>query len=131
MSDLVLIACCASCRDLLEAPLAAAGMRMVNRPPGESLLEGALDLHPDAVLYELRSDNPVDLAVLQLLRRTCPQLPLVLIVGDASINEQRLLRELRPIYYAVQPADPEEIVDALRSALHRNAKSGTHESRSS
>ena len=103
---------------------------MVNRPPGESLLEGALDLHPDAVLYEMRSDNPVDLAVLQLLRRTCPQMPLVLIVGDASIGEQRLLRELRPIYYAVQPADPEEIVDALRAALHRNSKSGAHESRS-
>lgn len=129
MSELVLIACCAACRELLEAPLAAAGMRMVTRPAGESLLEGALDLHPDAVLYELSSENAVDLAVLQLLRRTCPHLPLVLIAGDASIGEQRVLRELRPTYYAVQPVDPEEIVDALRAALHRNIRNGTHEPR--
>jgi hypothetical protein len=41
----------------------------------------------------------------------------VLIAAEGSLNTQRLVQSLRPIYYAVCPVEPAELCDAVKSAL--------------
>lgn len=122
----VLCANCSMSRELLERPLAHLGLRLVTRPQGEALLEDVLSLQPDVILYELRPDTSDDLGLLHLLRRLVPDVPLVLIADDESLATQRLVRELRPIYYAVQPVDTEEILDAVRAAVAQHARKAAH-----
>jgi DNA-binding NtrC family response regulator len=116
MTGVVLCACTSSSRDLLEHPLAQLGVRLAIAQD-DSLLEDVLALQPDVVLFELRAPDHADLGLLHLLRRVAPDIPLVLVAGDESLDTQRLVRELRPIYYAVQPVDADEIVGAVRAAL--------------
>jgi DNA-binding NtrC family response regulator len=122
MSRVVLCACGASSRDALRGALEPSEFDLVCCAQGDALLEEALARRPDTVVYELRSDAPADLALLRLLRRVMPDVPLVLMAGDESLATQKLVRELRPIYYAVEPLDAGEILSAVRSALARHVR---------
>jgi DNA-binding NarL/FixJ family response regulator len=75
------------------------------------------------LIYELRAARHSDLAVLQLLKRVAPEVRMVLI-ASASLKTERTLRELRPVYYAVQPVGEEEMVEAVRAALGERAPRG-------
>jgi DNA-binding NtrC family response regulator len=79
--------------------------------------------HPAVLIYELRASRHSDFAVLQLVKRMAPEIRMVLIAGG-SLQTERLLRELRPVYYAVQPVGEEEMVDAVRAALGERARRG-------
>jgi len=70
-------------------------------------------------VYEIRDQCQADLAVLQLLKRVAPDVPFVLITSEGSLRVERLVRGLRPVYYAVQPVDADEIVAAVQAALAR------------
>ena len=88
---------------------------------GASLLEGLMAQRPDAVVYVLRPDCPQDLAILQLLRRLAPALPIVVLSNQASLDLRRIVQNLRPIYYAVAPVEATEIRAAVHSALARRS----------
>jgi DNA-binding NtrC family response regulator len=125
MPGVVLCACTAVCRDLLERPLAQMGV-LLTGTQDETLLEDVLAHQPDVVLYELRGPDHEDLGLLHLLRRVAPDVSLVLIAGEETLDAQRLARELRPVYYAVQPVDADEIVGAVRAALALHTRKLPH-----
>jgi DNA-binding NtrC family response regulator len=88
---------------------------------GAGLLEGLMARRPDAVVYVVRPDCPQDLAVLQLLRRMAPALPIVVLSHQASLDLRRTVQNMRPIYYADVPVDATEIRAAVHSALARRS----------
>lgn len=122
MTGTVICACGAGSRDALERPLCEAGFPVECCAPGEPVVEQVLEHRPGVVVYELRGDRMADLAVLRLLRRVAPEIPLVLITGEESLVAQRLVRDLHPVYYAVHPVAPDEIVEAVRAALQRRQR---------
>jgi DNA-binding response OmpR family regulator len=76
------------------------------------------------VVYGLRPSGQEDIGVLQLLRRAAPDLPLVLVAAEESLVTQKLVQDLRPIYYAVRPLDEAELIEAVRAALARRHRAG-------
>ncbi len=58
-----------------------------------------------------------DLSGLHLVRRLAPRLPLVLLVRDDSLEARRALQVHTPMYYAVRPADPVELCQAVQAGV--------------
>jgi DNA-binding NtrC family response regulator len=97
--------------------LEAQGYDVVGCGDGEMLVEEVVQHHADAVVFGLRPGSNEDLGLLHLIRRVAPDVPVVLIAAEGSLNTQRLVQSLRPIYYAVCPVEPAELCDAVKSAL--------------
>jgi DNA-binding NtrC family response regulator len=118
----VLLCQCADrmARELTEA-LAREGTAVTSCPSGESMIEALLRAKPAAVVHVLRSDPQEDMALLRLVRRVAPEVPLVLLAENGSLEVQRQLIELRPIFYDVLPVRPEDLLDAVRAAVERGA----------
>jgi DNA-binding response OmpR family regulator len=90
---------------------------LVTLTDGEALLEEVVQHPPDVVVYGLHPECQQDLAVLHLLRRAMPTVPLVLVAAESSLDTRKLVQSLRAIYYAVRPVDPAELRDAVHAAL--------------
>ena len=120
----VLYSCGRTTRTALEAALESTELELVHCPLADALIEQVMRRHPEVVIYELQGDLSSNLAVLQLLKRAAPEVRLVLITGEGSLETERVLRALRPVYYAVHPVDPDEILDAVRAALGQRDRPG-------
>jgi DNA-binding NtrC family response regulator len=105
----------------LAAALAEEGIGVIPCPEGDQLVETTLREQPDAVIHVLREDPHEDLGLLRLVRRAAPEIPLILLAESGSLEIQRQLIELRPIFYDVVPVGPEDLLDAVRSAIERGA----------
>lgn len=108
----------------LFAALREQGFELVECSDGQMLLEEVVQHRPDVVVYGLRPDGHQDLGVLHLVRSVAPELPLVLVASEGSLVTQKLVQDVRPIYYAVYPVDPAELHEAVRAALARRARPG-------
>ncbi|HVP39123.1 MAG TPA: hypothetical protein VMS93_08075 [Candidatus Saccharimonadales bacterium] len=112
--------------ELGEAPvlsaLKAEGFEPLACADGKALLEEVVQRRPDVVVYGLRAECEQDLGVLHLFRRIAPDVPLVLVASDESLSTQKLVQELRPIYYAVRPVEAAELREAVDSALERRGR---------
>lgn len=95
---------------------------LVACPDARALLEEVMLRVPDAVVYALRTDCREDLGVLRLMRRAAPDVPLVLLAAEDSLDTRKLTQSLRPIYYAVCPVDGAELRDVVRTALSRRGR---------
>ena len=85
--------------------LSGQGLDLVPCADGQALLEEVIERRPAALVYALCANCDQDLRLLQLIRRAAPDLPLVLLAADESISTRRQVLNLRPIYYAVRPAE--------------------------
>jgi len=119
MSRVVLCSCDRSTGNALLETLASPDLELFCCHAVDSVIEEVIRRRPEVVVYEIRARCQADLAVLQLLKRVAPDVPFVLITSEGSLHLERLVRELRPVYYAVQPVDPDEIVAAVHAALAR------------
>lgn len=104
------------------AALEAEGYDLVSCADAQALLEEVMHRQPDAVIYALRADCRDDLGVLRLMRRAAPDVPLVLLAAEDSLDTRRLTQSLRPIYYAVGPVDGAELRDVVRAAVSRRGR---------
>ena len=118
----VLQAMSAPCEPPLHAVLEADGFDLVSCPDGYALLVEVMHRKPDAVIYALRADCREDLGVLRLVRRAAPDVPLVLLAAEDSLDTRKVTQTLRPIYYAVCPVDGVELRDVVRNALSRRGR---------
>jgi two-component system nitrogen regulation response regulator GlnG len=109
---------CSLDRDALAA-LEECGFQVVTCRTSRNLLEEVVQHAPRVVVFELRPDSTEDLGVLQLVRRVAPDVPLILLAAEGSLDTQRLVQSLRPIYYAVCPIEPAELCEAVTAALSR------------
>ena len=102
--------------------LAAEGFDLVACPDASALLEEVVHRAPDAVIYALRADCREDLGVLRLMRRAAPDVPLVLLAAEDSLDTRKVTQSLRPIYYAVCPVDGAELREVMRTAVSRRGR---------
>lgn len=102
--------------------LAAEGFDLVACQDGRALLEEVMHRLPDAVIYALGPDCGEDLGVLRLLRRAAPDVPLVLLAAEDSLDTRRSAQPLRPIYFAVGPVDGTELRDVVHAAIRRRGR---------
>jgi DNA-binding NtrC family response regulator len=98
--------------------LASRGHEVVVCREREATFDALALRRPDALVYVL-ADATCDLAILSLLRRFAPQVPLILLGAAADLRTRRAVQELKPIYYGVFPLDPTELRDAVLGALGR------------
>lgn len=109
-------------RDECSALLANQGHGVVVCEDRESLIGALAERRADVLVYVL-SDLMADLAVLTLLRRVAPTLPIILLGAPAGLEARRSVQELKPTYYGVFPLEPSELGDAVRGALdNRNGR---------
>ena len=122
MPRVIVYECCSEADDHVRSLLDGEGYELVPCRDGEALLEAAVERHADAVVFELKPECQGDLGLLHLLRRVAPAVPLILVASDGSLETQRLVQELRPMYYAVIPVESEELRGAVRSAVERGRR---------
>ena len=114
-SRIIVCGCCFAPDDPGLAGLRRDGHWVQRCTKEENLLDHVIEFRPSAVVYHVMSS--ADLGILRLLRRVAPSLPLVLVTEPAPLHEQRALQALRPTFVAVAPADTDELVEAIRSAI--------------
>ena len=102
--------------------LEAEGFDLVSCPDARALIEEVMHRPPNAVIYALRPDCREDLGVLRLMRRAAPDVPLVLLAAEDSLDTRRITQALRPIYYAVCPVDAAELREVVRTAVARRGR---------
>ena len=106
----------------VHALLEAEGFDLVSCTDARALLEEVMHRPPDAVIYALRQDCREDLGVLSLMRRAVPDVPLVLLAAEDSLDTRRITQSLRPIYYVVCPVDGAELQEVIRTAVTRRGR---------
>ena len=102
--------------DSLMALLPACGCVAVKVATTEALLEEVSARAPSVVLFSLAPGRQDDLVALHFLRRVAPDLPLVIVAGEATLEIRRAIQALRPVYFAVRPVEAAELHDALCAA---------------
>ena len=85
-----------------------------------TLIETSVASRPRAIVYELHHDLPVDLAVLSLVRRVLPHIPLIVIAGALAEHAIRVLRAIDPTVLSREPVDRAELISAVRRAMRRS-----------
>ena len=108
-------------RDDFSGLLAGEGHEVIVCRGREELFDHLTERRPDVLVYVL-GELMVDLAVLALIRRVAPKLPIILLGGPAGLEARRSVQELKPTYYGVFPLEPAELGDAVHGALapHHN-----------
>jgi DNA-binding NtrC family response regulator len=112
----------------LAAALATGGCEVCAPATTESLMDAVASGRYQAVLFGFGPDGHDDLVTLRLLRRLAPNLPLIVVASDASLEVRRSIQALRPIYFAARPVDAEELCEAVHAAClspRREASAGT------
>jgi len=105
------------------AALLAGGFAIQRCADTTALLESVTSETPAAVIVRwFMPAEDRELQMLRLLRRIAPHVPLVVITDGSSICAQRELRLLNPMYLALSPVDPHELVDAVRGATRPKAR---------
>ena len=120
-SQVVLCSCGRGIATRLRAALESPEFEVEHCRPDASILEEVICRRPAVLVYELHESRPSDLAVLQLLRRAMPAVRLVLI-ASGTLETERIVRDLRPVYFAMQPVDEDEIIEAACSALGKGER---------
>ena len=97
----------------LVSALGRAGFRVVACRTAEALVERAVQSAPDLIGCTIGALRQLDLGVLRLLRRFWPDAPFVVACDRATIEDRRLVQELRPIYILLEPWNEEELTGLI------------------
>lgn len=88
----------------------------------EDVLDQVIQRRPHALVFALGAQCQRDLALLFLLRRVAPAVPLILVAATASLETQKMIQDLRPTYYVVRPVDQTELHEALAAAIAQHTR---------
>ena len=106
----------------VAASLARDGYEVESYSDGARFLEAAVEHPPDLVVYALGAAIEPDLAVLRVLRRAKPDMELIVLAHQASLETRTAIQPLRPIFYSVGPLDPDEVVSVVQAAARRRER---------
>jgi len=108
-----------------------AGYAVETPANGAGPIECVVGPAPDLVLYGAGGHGSWESDALRLVRRVHPQLPVVVVTADGSVQERLRLAAIRPAYVAVDPIDASELCDAIEAlagpqagARRRSARPG-------
>ncbi len=105
--------------------LAGDGHEVVVCTGREALFDQLAERRPDVLVYVL-GEIVVDVAVLSLLRRVAPRLPIILLGGPSGLEARRAVQDLKPVYFGVFPLEPAELSEAVRAALGGHGGANGH-----
>jgi DNA-binding NarL/FixJ family response regulator len=88
----------------------------------EDVLDQVIQRRPHVLVFALGAQCQRDLALLFLLRRVAPAVPLILVASTASLETQKMIQDLRPTYYVVRPVDQTELHEAIAAAIAQHAR---------
>jgi DNA-binding NarL/FixJ family response regulator len=106
--------------------LVTGGCEVSRASTTEALVDAVLSGPHEAVLFALGPGAAEDLAALRVLRRLAPDLPLIVVASDSSLDLRRRIQPLRPIYFALRPVDAEELCAAVHDACASLRRSAAH-----
>lgn len=112
-----ILVCCHGSTDALCEALPDASFEVVACPTCESMLEEALQRPPDLILIRQGDRPTVDQRAVRLLRRVVPAVPLVVLTESTSLPALRLAQEFRPVFFVLEPSEPAELREVVRSIL--------------
>lgn len=107
--------------DAVSTLLDAEGFEVHRSTDDETLIEATASHAPRAIVYVLAHDLCVDIAVLQLLRRVVPDVPLVLIGAPHEALAARLA-PVHPVHVIHAPLDAHVLGGALRHAIRKHGR---------
>ena len=106
--------------EAVAAELVSFGYDVRHCSDEESLAAAACALRPHAIVYELQHQLPVDLAILALVRRVMPHVPLIVVACGLAEQAERGLHALHPTVLGHDPVDRGELRHAVQLALRRS-----------
>jgi len=106
-------------RPTIRSAIEGQGFELLECNSADTFLEAVISARPHVLVYGLPPGGRADLRLLQVLKRAAPDLCIVLVAADDSLETQRLAQDVRPAYYAVRPVEPAELRDAVRDAYAR------------
>ncbi|HVP15609.1 MAG TPA: hypothetical protein VMS88_08685 [Terriglobales bacterium] len=104
------------CQDSEELALLEDEVSFVTCDDSEEMLAEVTLQPPDVVVYEVRPESDSDLAVLRLLRKVAPRIPLV-VVGEGASPGWGVQADLEPLYHSPALVEKSGLREALHSAL--------------
>jgi len=108
----------ANIRRMVGALLSAEGYDVFDAPDGRAGLALVAAQDPDVALVDLMMPGDLDgLAVLERLRASSPDLPVIMMSGRAALSDAVRATRLGAFTFLEKPLTPESVLLALASAL--------------
>jgi two-component system nitrogen regulation response regulator GlnG len=109
-----------SVRWVLERALKQADMAPRSFERAEHLLEALDDTLPDVLITDVRMPGMSGIALLERLRNTCPDLPIIVITAHSDLENAVAAYKGGAFEYLPKPFDIDEAVDLVRKAARLN-----------
>jgi two-component system nitrogen regulation response regulator GlnG len=109
-----------SVRWVLERALKQADMEPRSFERAEHLLEALGDTVPDVLITDVRMPGMSGIALLERLRGTCPDLPIIVITAHSDLENAVAAYKGGAFEYLPKPFDIDEAVELVRKAARLN-----------
>ena len=118
-----------SLRWVLEKALRQADMDGRSFERAEHLLEAIAHGEPDVLITDVRMPGMSGLTLLERLRSTCPNLPIIVITAHSDLDNAVAAYKGGAFEYLPKPFDIDEAIDLVRKAARRNGPMAPDERR--
>jgi two-component system nitrogen regulation response regulator GlnG len=109
-----------SVRWVLERALKQADMETRSFERAEHLLDAIGEGDPDVLITDVRMPGMSGLVLLERLRSTCPDLPIIVITAHSDLENAVAAYKGGAFEYLPKPFDIDEAVDLVRKAARQN-----------
>jgi two-component system nitrogen regulation response regulator NtrX len=117
MASVLIIDDEANIRRMLGSLLRAEGYRVREAPDPRAGLTVIREDEPDVVLLDLAMPGESGLDVLPEIRDQAPEMPVVMMSGQASLSDAVRATKLGAFHFLEKPLTPESVLVTLRSAV--------------
>ena len=109
-----------SVRWVLEKALRQAGMVGRSFERAEHLLEAIAHAEPDVLITDVRMPGMSGITLLERLRTTCPNLPIIVITAHSDLENAVAAYKGGAFEYLPKPFDIDEAIELVRKAARQN-----------
>lgn len=109
-----------SVRWVLEKALRQADMKGRTFERAEHLLEAIEHAQPDVLITDVRMPGMSGIALLERLRTTCPDLPIIVITAHSDLENAVAAYKGGAFEYLPKPFDIDEAIELVRKAARQN-----------
>ena len=109
-----------SVRWVLEKALHQADMKGRTFERAEHLLEAIEHAQPDVLITDVRMPGMSGIALLERLRTTCPDLPIIVITAHSDLENAVAAYKGGAFEYLPKPFDIDEAIELVRKAARQN-----------